>query len=232
MYLGLIKRSEKMKSLTQAIKTFEDRWFRESTMKNTSGNYEINERALRARAGIMLLASAFLLYTRLDHGMHNELVPGIVGMGHGHGMMGHDHGMTQLENQTFVPRVYSHTWVFIVLGFIIHEMITPMFVKTARYSITTQLGVWLTRNQTPIYTPMKPKVFAWGIGSMMAITCTGLVYAFDAYGYMSNLPLLLLSVCFSFMWLETAAGICAGCIVHQWLTRIGLIKTTCATCEL
>jgi len=125
-----------MKSPTHAIKTFEDRWFRESTMKNTSGNYEINERALRARAGIMLLASAFLLYTRLDHGMHNELVPGIVGMGHGHGMMGHDHGMTQLENQTFVPRVYSHTWVFIVLGFIIHEMITRSLMHT------TLLGLW------------------------------------------------------------------------------------------
>lgn len=210
------------------FKEFEKRWFQASEAQSDAWEISINERALRARAGLMLLISAILLYTRIDHGHHMEVVFVAqdihAGMGHGAG-----HNMATTAT-TMVPREYSHLHVFALLGFIIYEMIMPMFRATAKFSVTAQLGAWLTRNQTPIYTPMRPKVFAWSIGAAMAVTCFGLVYAFVATGFMSPLPLILLITCSSFMWLEATAGICAGCVVYSWLVRIGVIRGACESC--
>ncbi|MGB4834079.1 MAG: DUF4395 domain-containing protein [Candidatus Moraniibacteriota bacterium] len=40
------------------------------------------------------------------------------------------------------------------------------------------------------------------------------------------IPMILCSLCLVFMWLETALGFCVGCTIYTWLVRKGFIKPT------
>lgn len=215
--------------------TFDDKWFQNSGEKDDLGEYYINERAVRARAGILLLISAALLFTRLDHGHHMEMLVVSSGMDHAamdHAAMGHASDNMVHTSMEIVPREYSHTHVFIMLAFVMYEMIMPMFRKTAKFSLTARVGALMTQSQTPTYIPMRPKVLAWTIGFSMAAVCTALVYAFVTFGFMSIVPLMLLVVCFSFMWLEATCNICAACILYGWLARAGVLREVCPTCTI
>lgn len=210
---------------------FENKWFQNSGEKDDLGEYYINERAVRARAGVLLLVSAVLLYTRLDHGHHMEML--VVNTVMDHGAMDHGaHGSMDQLSTEIVAREYTHTHVFLMLAFVMYEMIMPMFRSTAKYSLTAQIGVWLTRNQPPLYMPMRPKVLAWSLGFSMAAVCTAMVYVYVATGFMSPIPLILLITCFSFMWLEAACNICAACILYGWLAKLGMVREVCPTCTI
>jgi len=209
---------------------FDCRWFQNAGAKDDLGEYYINERAVRARAGILLLISAALLFTRLDHGHHMEML--VVSSGMDHASMGHTSDNMAHSSTVIVPREYTHTHVFIMLAFVMYEMIMPVFRTTAKFSLTAQVGTWITRNQAPLYIPMRPKVLAWSIGFTMAAVCTALVYAFVATGFMSPIPLILLIMCFSFMWLEATCNICAACILYGWLAKAGLLREVCPTCTI
>ncbi len=39
-------------------------------------------------------------------------------------------------------------------------------------------------------------------------------------------PMVLCAVCLVFMWLETALGFCVGCTIYTWLVRKGFIQPT------
>jgi len=184
---------------------FQKKWFKDS--ESLSSTHYINERALRARAGLMFLAPIVLLYTRMEHGDHNEVVANAIS------------GAVQV-------REYDHILPILLTVFVIYEMLTAMSVKTAHFSLTSQAGAYLTKNQTPIYQAMKPKVFAWRIGFLLAVIClVSLVYSI-----MQSLTLYLLGICMLFMWLETACGICAGCYFHQLLVRTGILDESCELC--
>ena len=38
------------------------------------------------------------------------------------------------------------------------------------------------------------------------------------------IPMILCGICLVFMWLETALGFCVGCVIYQWLVKKGIIK--------
>lgn len=188
---------------------FQQHWFKSSgTSSGTDFSY-INERALRARAGLMFLVPVILLFIRLDHGDHNELI-------------------VNAANGVNVAREYSHTFAHALIFFVIYEMIAPMFTNTAHLSITSSLGAFFTRKQTPIYQTMRPKVFAWSIGLVLAILCQISLY----YTVMQSIAFYFLATCLLFMWLETACGICAGCYVYNILVRLGVFKDDCETCVI
>lgn len=56
------------------IKVFQRHWFEPDSISTDSYVPYINERALRARAGLMFLIPVILLFIRLDHGDHNEII--------------------------------------------------------------------------------------------------------------------------------------------------------------
>jgi len=228
------------------MSNFDTRWFQNAGAKDDLGEYYINERAVRARAGILLTIALFLLFTRLDHGHHNEFVLMDQFM-HGamkhnsmdHSSMGHGSmSMTASEDQSspmmveVVPREYYHGHVLVLLLFVIYEMLMPMFRETAKFSVTARIGLWLTRKQTPLYVPMRPKVLTWIIGGTMASTCFSLTVAMLTIGFMSNLGLVLLVLCAGFMWLEATSNICAACILYNWLSKIGVVREVCPTCTI
>ncbi len=188
---------------------FQEHWFKPESIIAGSTIPYINERALRARAGLMFLIPVILLFIRLDHGDHNEMIVNVIS------------GVTG-------TREYSHTFAYALIFFVMYEMITPMFVKTAHLSMTSVLGVFFTRKQQPIYQVMRPKVFAWGIGLILAILCQISLY----YTVMQSIAFYFLATCLLFMWLETACGICAGCYLYYILVRAGIIKDKCDTCGM
>ncbi|QQS60949.1 MAG: DUF4395 domain-containing protein [Candidatus Moraniibacteriota bacterium] len=38
------------------------------------------------------------------------------------------------------------------------------------------------------------------------------------------IPMILCGICLIFMWLESAVGFCVGCVIYQWLVKRGVIK--------
>ena len=187
---------------------FQKHWFKNKDAISETEVVYINERALRARAGLMFLIPVILLFIRLDHGDHNELIVNAI-------------------NGSIVAREYSHTFAYGLIFFVMYEMIAPMFVATAHLSITSMLGVLFTKKQQPIYQPMRPKIFAWSVGLILAVLCQIYLY----FTVMQSIAFYFLATCLLFMWLETACGICAGCYVYNILVRLGVIKDTCDVCR-
>ena len=64
------------------------------------------------------------------------------------------------------------------------------------------------------------KRFAWGIGLTLSSV---MLVASVLLGVRGWLPLLICGTCLTFMWMESALGICAGCKMYGWLQRIGVL---------
>ena len=190
-------------------RSFQKHWFNPESISANINLAMINERALRARAGLIFLIPVILLFIRSDHGDHNELIVDTI-------------------TGTIVPREYGHTFAHALIFFVMYEMIMPMFISTAHLSTTAVLGTYLTHKQQPIYQPMHPKVFAWSLGLILAILCQISLY----YTVMQSISFYFLATCLLFMWLEATCGICAGCYIHHILVRFGIIKDSCDHCSL
>jgi len=156
---------------------FQEHWFKPDSIISESSIPHINERALRARAGLIFLVPVILLFIRLDHGDHNEIIINTI-------------------TGAAMAREYSHTFAYALIFFVMYEMVTPMFIKTAHFSITSALGAFFTRKQQPIYQLMRPKVFAWSIGLILAILCQISLY----YTVMQSIAFYFLATCLLFMW--------------------------------
>ena len=187
---------------------FQKNWFRLES-KELSGAVFLNERAVRARAGLLFLIPVILLFIRIDHGNHDQLI-------------------VDTFNNSIIEREYSHTFAYTLIFFVMYEMLVAMFVKTSHFSITSLLGVLFTYKQTPIYQPMQPKIFAWVIGLVLAILCQISLY----YTVMQSIAFYFLAACLLFMWLESVCGICVGCKIYSFLSRIGVISKVCEVCHI
>ena len=190
------------------VKWFQSHWF---SFENgaSSGVVLLNERAVRARAGLLFLIPLILLFIRIDHGNHDQLI-------------------VETVNRTIIERTYDHTFAHSLIFFVMYEMLVAMFVKTSHFSFTSMLGVLFTRRQTPIYQPMRPKIFAWFIGLVLAILCQISLY----YTVMQSIAFYFLAACLLFMWLESVCGICVGCKIYNLFVRMGLVEKVCDVCHI
>ncbi len=91
-----------------------------------------------------------------------------------------------------------------------------------QYAPFSIIGRWIVSKQQPEYVWAIQKRFAWGIGLVMATTMF-LVTA--VWGITGMIPMSICLVCLSFMWLESAAGICVWCKIYGWLLSKGYIQT-------
>ncbi|MDH5229807.1 MAG: DUF4395 domain-containing protein [Gammaproteobacteria bacterium] len=190
------------------INKFRKHWF-QTTSDDLDSQIYINERAVRARAGLLFLVPVILLFIRIDHGNHDQLVVDTI-------------------SNSIVEREYSHFFAHSLIFFVMYEMAVAMFVKTSHLSFTSLLGVMLTYKQKPIYQPMQPKVVAWIVGLVLAILCQISLY----YTVMQYAAFYFLSACLLFMWLESACGICVGCKFYNVLAKAGLIRKICDVCHI
>jgi hypothetical protein len=123
-----------------------------------------------------------------------------------------------------------------------------MTIWTARFSPTIQIASYLARHKPPVWKPIAPKRFAWGLGITLASFCliffnpdlfaTTLNGVFGSellpttYNYIPyQIPIALLYLCLAMMWLEVVLGFCLGCKIHSLLVWLRIINEPCYTCN-
>lgn len=143
----------------------------------------LNERAIRAGAGIVFALGLFAFF------------------------------------QAFYLREFFYIQILVVILFV--DFFTKVIIGT-RYSPMSRLSNWIVRSQRPEYVGAVQKRFAWSIGLLLATSMIVLIYGFGVVG----LPnLIICSICLTFMFMESAFGICVGCKLYGLLVTHGIIAT-------
>ena len=133
----------------------------------------LNEREIRAAAGILFVCLAFSL-------------------------------MLILFRQDFL--LVKYVLVGFLTDFIIRVLIHPKF------SPTLIMGRLIVRRQPSEYVGAAQKRFAWSIGLFLSSLMFVLLVVLNSYSLITSVTCF---VCMSFLFMETAFGICAGCFVYQ-----------------
>ena len=216
-------------------------WFRHPAESPTY----INDTAVRIRAGLMLFIPIYMSFTLYDAVFVSHwVVDGNTAVD----TFDTDWDGNIIYGVQAIKRTYDYTFQTYVLLYALFEMLAGLFVFTSRFSPLILLSSFLAQNKPPVWKPLVPKRFAWGIGATFIITC--LIFFNPEIvanwvntlmndnilptteNYMSPLiPLTLVWICLAFMWLEAILGLCVGCKIHALLVLIGVIKEECEACN-
>ena len=116
--------------------------------------------------------------------------------------------MLILFRGNFLPIKYVIT-IFLV-DFIIRVLINP------RYSPSLIVSRLIVGNQTPEYVGARQKKFAWAIGLVLSATMFTFLVIVNAYSPITGITCL---VCLTFLFFESAFGICLGCKVYALFNK-------------
>jgi len=142
----------------------------------------LNERAIRAGAGMMFAAGLFAFF------------------------------------HAFYLGDFLYIQVLVGLFFIDFLMKVVVGIK---FSPISQLANFVVRKQQPEYVGAVQKRFAWGIGLVLATSMIILLFVFEVRGAIN---LFICAICLTFMFMESAFGICVGCKIYNFLLQYNLIK--------
>tara|TARA_B100001939_G_C16828734_1_gene567649 strand:+ start:197 stop:769 length:573 start_codon:yes stop_codon:yes gene_type:complete len=141
----------------------------------------LNERAIRAGAGIMFVLGFFAFF------------------------------------QAFYLREFIFIQTFVLIFFF--DFFMKVIVGT-RFSPVSALANAIVSQQQPEYVGAIQKRFAWSIGLVLSSTMIVMLFVFGIQG----LPnLIVCGICLTFMFMETAFGICVGCKIYNFLLDRGVI---------
>ena len=116
--------------------------------------------------------------------------------------------MQVLFRQNYLPVKYTIT--LFLTDLLLRVGVSP------RFSPFLVIAAFIVRKQAPEYVGAAQKKFAWKIGTLLV----GLVFIhlvlLNAY---SNLASITCFICLSFLFFESAFGICIGCILYTWLNK-------------
>lgn len=141
----------------------------------------LNERAIRASAGIIFAAGFFAFF----HAVY-------------------------LDDFVFLKFLAA----FLFIDFFIKVLLGP------HLSPISLLANYIVRNQKPEYVGAIQKRFAWSIGLVLSGIMLVLLFILSVSG-LANL--IICGVCLTFMFMESAFGICVGCKLYHALISYGLI---------
>ncbi len=141
----------------------------------------VNERAVRAGAGMMFAAGGFAFM------------------------------------QAFYLQEFFYIEVLVLV--LLSDFSVKVFAGPA-WSPVSRVAQWIVRRQTPEYVGAVQKRFAWSIGFVLASTMSVLLLVFGVVGPVN---LAICAICLTFMFMESAFGMCAGCWMYQGLQRLGII---------
>lgn len=119
--------------------------------------------------------------------------------------------------QAFYLRDFTFIKILVVFLFI--DFLMKVVVGT-KFSPVSTVANLIVSKQQPEYVGAVQKRFAWSIGLVLATTMMVLIFAFGVMG----LPnLIICGICLTFMFMESAFGICVGCKIYQFLLKQGII---------
>jgi hypothetical protein len=99
---------------------------------------------------------------------------------------------------------------YVIIIFLI-DMIVRVFVNP-RYSPTLIISRLIVSRQNPEYVGAAQKRFAWMIGIALASMMFVLMVVVNSYSVITGLTCL---VCLTFLFFESAFGICIGCVFYK-----------------
>lgn len=123
----------------------------------------------------------------------------------------------------FFQAFYLREFVYIqwLVLFFLFDFAMKVLVGV-RFSPMSILSNIIVRKQTPEYVGAVQKRFAWAIGLFLATVMTVLIFVF---GIIGPINLIICGVCLTFMFMESAFGICVGCKIYGALLAMGIIAT-------
>lgn len=110
---------------------------------------------------------------------------------------------------------------FEYIRFLVPFLFFDFLMKTVvgiRFSPVGMVANLIVKGQSPDYVGAVQKRFAWSIGLMLSGTMMVLIYGFGVQGWPN---LAICGICLTFMFMESAFGICVGCKIYGLLLRIG-----------
>ncbi len=119
--------------------------------------------------------------------------------------------------QAFYLQEYMYLQLLVVVLF------TDFFIKVVigtKYSPLSRIAAFIVKRQMPEYVGAVQKRFAWSIGLLLATAMMLLVFVFQIKGAPN---LIICGVCLTFMFFESAFGICVGCKIYNVLLRHKII---------
>lgn len=223
------------------MSTFKKTWFRDTGEPDLF----INENAVRIRAGIMMFIPLFMVLT-FFYVFYTS--PWIVDPSTVKDTYDLDAASNIIYSGHMKMRIIDYTPQTLVLIYALFELLASMTVWSSRFSPTIQLAAFLSRNQPPVWKPLAPKRFAWGLGLFLASFCL-VFFNPDVFARWVNtlfahhilpttvnyipyqIPVALVWVCLAMIWLEAVMGFCLGCKIHSLLVRLRLIEEPCYACN-
>jgi hypothetical protein len=108
---------------------------------------------------------------------------------------------------------------FVMIKYMIMVFLMDMIIRvfvSPRYSPTLIIGRLIVGNQNPEYVGAAQKKFAWMIGIALATMMFILMVVMNSYSVITGLTCL---ICLTFLFFESAFGICLGCIGYKWFYK-------------
>lgn len=121
--------------------------------------------------------------------------------------------------QAFYLREFLFIQIFVLVFFF--DFLMKVVVGT-KFSPISNLANLIVRGQTPEYVGAVQKRFAWSIGLILSGTMLILLFGFGVQGWQN---LLICATCLTFMFMESAFGICVGCKIYALLLKAGIMQT-------
>jgi hypothetical protein len=104
----------------------------------------------------------------------------------------------------------------VVTSFLFAEFLLRVTIGL-RSSPVGLLARAMTSMRRPEWVPARPKRFAWTLGLGMTSAMTVITNS----GIRGPLPRTICLICLTLMWMESALGLCLGCVIHGALVRRG-----------
>lgn len=108
---------------------------------------------------------------------------------------------------------------FLLIKYVLVGFLTDFTVRVLinpKYAPTLVIRRLIVGRQRPEYVGAPPKRFAWSIGLVLSSLIFFLLILLNSYSLFTGITCL---VCLTFLFFETAFGICVGCIVYHWFYK-------------
>ena len=220
---------------------FKNTWFRDINEEFLF----LNDTAVRIRAGMMVLIPLFMAYTLFDVLYTSQWIVDMASVEDTYEVNDFSQIIYSAE---MTMRTYDFTAQTVVLFYALFELLVSMSAKTSRFSPTIQLASYLSRNKAPVWKPIAPKRFAWGLGIFLVSFCliffnpdtfaswVNTIFSMSilptTYNYIpQEVPITLIWICLGMIWMEAVLGFCLGCKIHSLLVWAGVIEEPCYACN-
>ena len=103
---------------------------------------------------------------------------------------------------------------FALIKYVVTIFLADMVIRVTvnpTYSPSLIIGRWIVRNQAPEFVGARQKRFAWTIGLVLSATMFAFLVVANRTSALTGVACLM---CLTFLFFETAFGICLGCLVY------------------